>query len=274
MLSSQRLKLILSLACTSTILLTSFRDAGNTATVAATVDEPTKDDPAKKDDEAKATFFREKVLPLLESRCFECNGPESEAKGDLELGSRAAMLAGGESGAAIVPEKPDESLLIQAIRYEGFEMPPRSKMPDEEIEIFSQWIADGAVWPEGDVPEPAKKPTVAFPLQERIASHWAWKKIERPTVPEVKQIDWPATDTDRFLLAEMEEAGIAPAPDADRRVLLRRLYFDLIGLPPTIEQQNQFFNDPAETPVAMEKVVDELLASPQYGERWGRHWLD
>lgn len=245
--------------------------AGTTQTVAAPVDEP-----ARKDDDTKAkeTFFREKVLPLLESRCFECHGPESEAKGDLKLSSRAAMLAGGESGAAIVPEKPDESLLIQAVRYEGFEMPPRSRMPDEEIEIFSQWIADGAVLPDGDEPAPAAKPKAAFPMQERIAAHWAWKKIERPAVPEVKQADWPASDTDRFLLSKMEEAGITPAPDADRRVLLRRLYFDLIGLPPTIEQQDRFFNDPAATPVAMEKVVDELLASPQYGERWGRHWLD
>lgn len=222
----------------------------------------------------KAEFFQEKVLPLLESRCFECHGADSEHKGDLNLGSRAAMLAGGESGPAIVPEDADGSLLIQAVRYEGFEMPPRSRMPDEEIEILSQWIADGAIWPEGDAPEPAAKPKAAFPLQERIASHWAWKKIERPTVPEVKQVDWPASDIDRFLLAKMEDAGINPAPDAERRVLLRRIYFDLVGLPPTIDQQDQFLNDPAETPAAMEKVVDELLASPHFGERWGRHWLD
>ena len=269
MLPRRSLQCVFSLACCG-ILLTWLSVTETTPTIAAAVDEP-----AKKDDTAtKAAFFREKVLPLLESRCFECHGPDSEAKGDLKLSSRAAMLAGGESGAAIVPDKPDESLLIQAVRYEGFEMPPRSRMPDEEIEIFSQWIADGAVWPDGDEPEAAAKPKAAFPLQERIAAHWAWKKIERPTVPEIKHADWPASDVDRFLLAKMEEAGITPAPDADRRVLLRRLYFDLIGLPPTIEQQDRFFNDPAETPVAMEKVVDELLASPQYGERWGRHWLD
>lgn len=243
----------------------------NPRSVAAVVDEQSR---TEGDEASKVVFFREKVLPLLESRCFECHGPNSQAKGDLKLSSRASILTGGESGAAIVPGKPDESLLIQAVRYEGFEMPPRSRMPDEEIAILSQWIADGAVWPEGDVPEPVEQTRAAFPMQERIASHWAWKKIERPTLPEVQQSHWPASDIDRFLLAKMEDAGIAPAPDADRRVLLRRLYFDLIGLPPSIEQQDQFINDPAETAVAMEKVVDELLASPKFGERWGRHWLD
>ena len=270
MLLPRRFNLTTSLLCCSGILLAWWASCSNPPSVAAAIDEPTK----TKTDDDKATFFREKVLPLLESRCFECHGPDSEAKGDLKLSSRKTMLAGGETGPAIVPEKPDESLLMQAVRYEALEMPPRSRMPDEEIEILSRWIADGAVWPDDGAPGAVEKPKAVFPLQERIASHWAWKKIERPTVPAVKQADWPASDTDRFLLAKMEEAGIAPAPDADRRALLRRLYFDLVGLPPTIEQQNQFFNDPAETPVAMEKVADELLASPQFGERWARHWLD
>ena len=282
MLLSNRRLLTCCLICIGGTLLTWIASTGQLLSVAKAAADPAAGQPvkadsaAKNDDatDAKKTFFREKVLPLLESRCFECHGPDSEKKGDLNLSSRASALAGGESGAAIVPDKPDESLLIQAVRYEGFEMPPRSRMPDEEIEILSQWITDGAVWPEGDAPEPAAKPKAAFPLQERIASHWAWKKIERPTVPEVKHTDWPARDIDRFLLAKLEEAGITPSPDADRRAILRRLYFDLIGLPPTIEQQNEFFDDPAETPVAMEKVIGKLLASPQYGERWGRHWLD
>ncbi|MEJ7596151.1 MAG: DUF1549 domain-containing protein, partial [Planctomycetaceae bacterium] len=270
MLLPRRFRLTTSLLCCSGILLTWWIFCSDASSVAAAIDEPTKTET----DAAKATFFREKVFPLLESRCFECHGPDSEAKGDLKLSSRATMLAGGETGPAVVPEKPDESLLMQAVRYEGFEMPPRSRMPDEEIEILNQWIADGAVWPDDGAPAAVEKPKAAFPLQERIASHWAWKQIERPAVPEVKQTDWPASDTDRFLLAKMEEAGIVPAPDADRRVLLRRLYFDLVGLPPTIEQQDRFFNDPSATPVATEKVVDELLASPQLGERWARHWLD
>lgn len=270
MLLPRRFNLTIPFLCCSGILLACWATCSEPVSVAAAIDESTKTET----DDAKATFFREKVLPLLESRCFECHGPDSEAKGDLKLSSRASMLAGGENGPAIVPENPDESLLMQAVRYEALEMPPRSRMPDEEIEILSQWITDGAVWPDEGTPETVEKPKAAFPLQERIASHWAWKKIERPAVPAVKQADWPASDTDRFLLAKMEEAGIAPAPNADRRTLLRRLYFDLVGLPPTIEQQDGFFNDPAETPVAMEKVVDELLASPQFGERWARHWLD
>jgi len=270
MLLPCRFSLTTSLLCCSGILLVWLAFCSDPASVVAAIDEPQGEDT----EDAKATFFREKVLPLLESRCFECHGPDSEAKGDLKLSSRANMLAGGETGPAIVPEKPDESLLMQAVRYEALEMPPRSRMPDEEIEILNQWIADGAVWPDDGTPEVVEKPKAAFPLQERIASHWAWKKIERPAVPAVKQADWPSSDTDRFLLAKMEEAGIAPAPDADRRVLLRRLYFDLVGLPPTIEQQDRFFNDPSATPVATEKVVDELLASPQFGERWARHWLD
>ena len=270
MLLPCRFNLTTCLLCCSGILLPWCDVVNNPLSVAAAADEPAKE----AGDDAKATFFREKVMPLLESRCFECHGPDSEAKGDLKLSSRKTMLAGGETEPAIVPGKPDESLLMQAVRYEALEMPPRSKMPDEEIEILRQWIADGAIWPDDGTPEAVEKPQAVFPLQERIALHWAWKKIERPSVPAVKQADWPASDTDRFLLAKMEEAGITPAPDADRRALLRRLYFDLVGLPPTIEQQDRFFNDPAETPVAMEKVVDELLASPQFGERWARHWLD
>ena len=222
----------------------------------------------------QSEFVRSKVLPLLESRCFECHGTQDKIKGGLRLTSVESMLKGGDNGPAIVPSKPEESLLIQAVRYESFEMPPKSKIPDEEIAILSKWVSEGAPWPE-DLTKPiAPAATASFPLQERIAAHWAWKKIARPDVPAVMQTDWPASDIDRFLLVKMEEAGVAPAPDADRRAILRRLYFDLIGLPPTIEQQEHFFNDPAETPVAIEKVVDDLLASPQFGERWARHWLD
>jgi hypothetical protein len=113
-----------------------------------------------------------------------------------------------------------------------------------------------------------------FPLQERVASHWAWKKIVRPEVPEVENTEWPGGETDQFLLSKLEHADLSPAPEADRRTILRRLSFDIVGLPPTIEQQDRFLNDPAETSVAMEKIVDELLASPHFGERWARHWLD
>lgn len=220
----------------------------------------------------KAEFFTSKVLPILESRCFECHG-DADVEAELHLTSRKAILTGGESGAAMVPGDPDRSLIIQAMRYESFQMPPRNKMPDEEIAIIAKWIQDGAEWPE----EMESKVEVAkseFPMAERIASHWAWKKLTTSPVPSVKDQTWPASDVDRFLLAKMESSDLKPSHDADRRTIIRRLYLDLIGLPPSIEQQQRFFSDPAETSVAMEKVVDELLASPQFGERWARHWLD
>ncbi len=219
-------------------------------------------------------FFRDKVLPLLESRCFECHGDDGEVEGELRLTSRKAMLTGGESGPVIVPADPEKSLLIQAIRYESFQMPPRNKMPDAEIEILVQWIKDGAVWPADMEKSITPVGKSEFPLQQRVASHWAWKKIVRPEVPKVKNTEWPGGETDQFLLSKLEHADLSPAPEADRRTILRRLSFDIVGLPPTIEQQDRFLNDPAETSVALEKIVDELLASPHFGERWARHWLD
>ena len=222
----------------------------------------------------QSAFFRDKVLPLLETRCFECHGDQEDIEAELRLTSRKAMLAGGESGPAIVPSDPDQSLLIQAVKYEAFQMPPRSKMPDEEIAILVQWIKDGAAWPSDMESVAVVTEKAVFPLKERIAAHWAWRGIEPGSVPAVRNTDWPADDVDRFLLAKMEQHDLSPTDDADRRAILRRVYFDLIGLPPTIEQQEKFFNDVAETPVALEKVVDELLASPQFGERWARHWLD
>ncbi len=219
-------------------------------------------------------FFRDKVLPLLESRCFECHGDDGEVEGELRLTSRKAMLTGGESGPVIVPSDPEKSLLIQAVRYESFQMPPRNKMPDAEIEILVQWIKDGAVWPADLEKSTAPVGKFEFPLQERIASHWAWKKIVRPEVPKVKNTEWPNGEIDQFLLSKLEHADLSPAPEADRKTILRRLSFDIVGLPPTIEQQDRFLNDPAETSVAMENIVDELLASPHFGERWARHWLD
>jgi len=253
-----------SAIATMVIPLANAREAADEKTAVA-IAEVTKE---------QADFFRNSVLPLLESRCFECHGDASEVEAELRLTSRKAMLTGGESGPVMVPGDPDQSLLIQAVRYEGFQMPPRSKMPDAEIVILARWIKDGAPWPADMESSTVATQKTAFPLEERIAAHWAWKKIEQPAVPTVKQTGWATGDSDHFLLARMEAAGIAPAPDADRRAILRRLYFDLAGMPPTIEQQDRFFNDPATTAVAVEKVVDELLASPQFGERWARHWLD
>lgn len=221
----------------------------------------------------KARFFHEKIAPLLESRCFECHGA-GDVEGGLRATSRAALLQGGETGPAIVPGDPDRSLMIQAVRYETLQMPPRDKLPDEEVALLVQWVADGAVWPDGEAPDPATMAKAQFPLQERIQAHWSWKPIQRPAIPAVSLADWPRSDTDRLILAQLEAAGLQPAPDADRRVLLRRLCFDLTGLPPTPEMLAQVMADPAETAVVLEKVTDQLLSTAQFGERWARHWLD
>lgn len=225
----------------------------------------------------QAEFFRTKVLPLLETRCFECHGDQADIEGDLRLTSRSAMLTGGESGAAVVPGDPDRSLIIQAVRYETFQMPPRDKLPDEEIEILVKWIRDGARWPAEEsspAPPPGRPGRPAFPLRERMAAHWAWRPLERPSVPAVQAASWPYTEIDRFILQPLESAGLTPAPDAERRVILRRLYLDIVGLPPTIQQQQQFLADPRPLPEAVAALADQLLASPHFGERWGRHWLD
>lgn len=231
---------------------------------------PIADDPTPEQIE----FVRSKVIPILESRCYECHGSQETVEAELHVNSRKALLKGGESGAAIEPGEPDRSLIIQAVRYETFQMPPRSKMPDEEIEILVKWIKEGAHWPEDLESAAAPIKRAEFPLKERMQAHWAWKKIDPQSPPAVKLTEWPATPIDHFVLSKLESSGLTPAPDADRRALIRRVYFDLTGLPPSVEQQEAFFKDPSPTPVALEKVVDQLLASPHFGERWARHWLD
>ena len=217
-------------------------------------------------------FVRDKVLPLLEARCFECHKASAEPKGSLVLSSRKAMLTGGDSGPAIVPDKPEESLLMEAVRYESFEMPPRSRMPDQEVAILDQWIADGAHWPE-DLDVAAVEVT-AFPLEARRQSHWAWQPISNPPPPKVRDKAWSQNPVDAFILAKLQKAGLTPAPEADRYTLVRRMYFDIIGLPPSVAQIEAFVSDPDDNDAAMAKVIDELLQSEHFGERWGRHWLD
>ena len=174
-----------------------------------------------------------------------------------------------------MPGKPDESLLIDAINYgELYQMPPKSKLPAQEIATLTRWVALGAPWPgPGDVkggPGPSATPS-AFNLRER-ARHWSFQPVRDAAAPEVKRAGWPRNPIDRFLLAAMESRGLAPAPEADKRTLIRRLTFDLTGLPPTPEEVAAFLADHA--PRAYEALVERLLASPHYGERWGRHWLD
>ena len=218
-------------------------------------------------------FFQKKVQPLLAARCFACHSKDSKRlEGGLRLDARPLVLKGGDSGASAVPGKPIESLLIDAVNYESLEMPPKGKLPAGEIAILKKWVELGLPWSEDGLT--ADVTDEEFPLDARRQSHWAWQAIKDVESPKVSQADWPRSEVDRFMMAKLDEHGLKPAEDADRRTLIRRAYFDVIGLPPSPEEVKQFLDDKNETPVAFEKVVDRLLESPHFGERWGRHWLD
>ncbi|HVX13712.1 MAG TPA: PSD1 and planctomycete cytochrome C domain-containing protein [Pirellulales bacterium] len=214
-------------------------------------------------------FFEKSVRPVLIERCQKCHGPEKQEAG-LRLDRRDAALKGGDSGAVIVPAEPDKSSLITAIRYQGdIQMPPAGKLPDAELAALTAWVKMGAPWPEDQGSGGA---IAAPPSADTAAAHWAFQPVVRPPLPEPNGGDWCASPVDRFILQELQAKGLRPSPQADRRTLLRRASFDLIGLPPTTEEVAAFENDPSAD--AWETVIDRLLASPHYGERWARHWLD
>lgn len=237
-------------------------------------------------DAASVEFFQTKVKPLLQARCFECHGPEAKKlQGGLSLASRAAILRGGDSGAAIVPGQPSESLLVKAINYVDFEMPPKSRLPEGEVAILTEWVRRGAPWSAGKDDPALNLKSEAFPLAERKAKHWAWKPIAQFAPPQVRQpfqadpnlnllLFRDSDHIDQFVLNKLEQHGLSHALAADRRTLLRRVYFALIGLPPTPTEADEFVADKAPTREALARVVDRLLDSPHFGERWGRHWLD
>ena len=217
---------------------------------------------------AQAQFFESKIRPVLLKYCYECHSADAtNLKGGLLLDTRESARRGGDSGAAVVPKDVDESLLVSALRYESFEMPPTGKLPDSVINDFVQWIEMGAVDPrDGEV---AAKSEIDY---EKARRHWAYLPIVEPKLPAVKQSDWPASAIDYFILAKMEGRGLHPVDTAGKRELIRRATFDLTGLTPKPEEVDGFLNDDSAT--AFEAVVDRLLNSPHYGERWGRHWLD
>ncbi len=222
---------------------------------------------------ADLEFFEKKIRPVLAEHCFKCHSADAKKlKGGLLLDHRAGVMKGGDSGPAIVSGKPADSLLIEAIGYDNvdLEMPPRGKLSNQQITDLTEWVKRGAPWPKEAATGPGAKDH--FDLAKRKAEHWAWQPVKAPAPPKVKQADWPASPIDRFILAKLESAGLKPAGPADKRTLIRRAYFDLTGLPPTPEQVQAFVTD--NSPKAFEKVVDELLASPHFGERWARHWLD
>ena len=216
-------------------------------------------------------FFETKIRPVLVAQCYECHSAKSsKIKGGLLLDTKAGMLAGGDTGPAIVPGKPNEGMLIKSLRHQdGIKMPPKKdQLPESVIQNFIEWIAMGAPDPrEGAAAKGYKTMTL-----EEAKSFWAFQHLKKVDAPKTKLTDWARGPIDQLVLAKMEAKGLTPVADADRITLLRRLSFDLIGLPPTPEEIDAFVNDKAGN--AIEKVIDRLLASPHYGERWGRHWLD
>ena len=219
-------------------------------------------------------FFEKKVRPVLAEHCLKCHGDlkGKEPKGGLRLDSRAAALKGGDNGPSIVPGDPDKSKLIEAVRFQNadLQMPPKGKLPDGAVADLVAWVKAGAVWPGG-----AAGPATTgggFDLNKRKQSHWAWQPVTPAPPPAVRDAAWPDGPIDRFILAKLEGKGIRPAAPAERRVWLRRVYFDLTGLPPAPDEVSAYLADAA--PDAERRVVDRLLASPHFGERWGRHWLD
>lgn len=222
-----------------------------------------------------ADFFEKKIRPVLAEKCFECHSTDSKnLKGNLLLDSREGLLKGGDTGPSVVPGKPDQSLLISAVHYGDPEtaMPPKKaggKLSPTAIADIHSWVEAGAPWPESG---PAKKTSKQFDLASRKAEHWCWKTPVLHPTPAVAQPNWARSVSDFFLLAKLESAKLSPAPPTDKGTLLRRLSFDLTGLPPNEADLKSFLEDTS--PVALERVVDRLLASPHFGERWARHWMD
>ena len=219
-------------------------------------------------------FFEKQIRPLLEDHCYNCHSTEAgKAKGGLKLDSRDGWMKGGESGPALVPGKPDESLLIRGVRRwdQDFQMPPKHPLEPALVNALIEWVKLGAPDPrEGGAT--AAQPAAGKIDYQKARQHWAFQPVQPRALPPVQDTAWPRNDVDFFTLARMEQAAVAPAPDADARTLLRRATYDLTGLPPTPEELASFLADAA--PGAFARVVDRLLATPQYGERWGRHWLD
>ncbi len=220
---------------------------------------------------ADAEFFENNIRPVLVRKCQNCHGSRKQ-EGELRLDSRDGVLTGGESGPAVVPGKPDESLLLEAIRYESFEMPPERALVKAEIDAFEEWIQRGAPWPKIDRVKLRSSEQPAFSEADR--NYWAFQPIEATPIPETRRDEWCRTPVDAFILSRLKDQNLSPAPAADRLTLIRRVYFDTIGLPPTPEEVEAYVSDAADDDEAYARLVDRLLASPHFGERMAQHWLD
>jgi len=217
-------------------------------------------------------FFEKNIRPVLIEHCYKCHSAKSEKlKGDLHLDTRQSALQGGKTGPAITPNNPDQSLLIKAIRYSDpdLQMPPKYQLSPKIIADMEQWVQSGAPWPSEITP------TTEIPTDHKpaAANHWSFQPLHAQPLPAVNDdTTWPKTEIDRFILAKLEANNLHPSPQADKRTLIRRAYFDLIGLPPEPAEVEAFISN--NSPNAFADIIDHLLASPHYGERWGRYWLD
>ena len=224
-----------------------------------------------KTSEEHRAFYNEQVAPLLKKHCYKCHG-EGEIRGGLRLTSRASILQGGDTGPAVSLSEPTKSLLLAALNYDGYEMPPSGKLPTEQIATIRRWVELGLP----GIAEKAATPEVAHRgppvVNDEAKRFWAFQPPRRPDVPTVQTADWVRNPIDAFILQGLEKAGLQPNPPASKLAWVRRAYYDLIGLPPSPEEVEAFLAD--DSPDAFERVVDHLLQSPHYGERWGRHWLD
>ncbi|MCH2211082.1 MAG: PSD1 and planctomycete cytochrome C domain-containing protein [Fuerstiella sp.] len=224
-------------------------------------------------DDTEFDFFETRIRPVLVQHCYECHSAEAQKTGKLQgallLDSRTGVRQGGDSGPAVVPGNVEASLLMEAMRYDGLEMPPKGRLSNEVLSDFEKWIRSGAPDPRHEAATPHEAKGIDLEAGRR---HWAFLPLSEPVIPQVTDEAWPNCDVDRFILKRLEANGMRPTVDADRYALLRRLSFDLTGLPPAPEQIQKFVRD--ESHYAYESVVDQLLASSAFGDRWGRHWLD
>jgi cytochrome c553 len=228
---------------------------------------------AEHDPEADVQFFEKKIRPLLADRCYQCHSADTKAAGGLRVDDRNGLLTGGDAGPAIIAGQPEQSLILERIRHEN----PKRKMPKEgqqlseaEIADLTTWIKNGVAWPREKIPASIGRTRADY--EDLKKRHWAWQPLTNPEAPTVADIAWPQGNIDRFVLAQLETKKLPPVADADPLTLIRRITYDLTGLPPTPAEIDSFLKD--STPEAYARTVDRLLASPQFGERWGRHWLD
>jgi hypothetical protein len=233
---------------------------------------------------AAVEFFEKEVRPVLANACYSCHGEKIQQAG-LRADSRAALLKGGDRGPSLTPGEPEKSLLMRAVRHQGLQMPPGRRLPDRQVAALEKWVRMGAPWPGAEKTTAAAGPQTWEDALRVRKEWWSLRPVRQPPLPKVKNAAWSAHPVDRFILAELEAKGLKPAPRADDRTLIRRVYLTLTGLPPTSEEVEAFVREceaerrghaggDARAPRAYERLVDRVLASPHYGERWARHWMD